>query len=113
MFLEKLIKVAERFSLSNVNRQIVIDFSTHEVKGLASTFSLNFREFYETLIISCLLFRVFVLHSIHEKKQQRHIYSVAHINVSSFTSGYRPPTYRIQFEHSTTGPQTLLAIYSI
>ena len=29
-----------------------INFSTHEAKGIASTFSLNFREFYETLIIS-------------------------------------------------------------
>ena len=56
MFLENLIKVAERFSLSDVNRQIVINFSTHEAKGLASIFSLNFGEFYEKLIISCFCF---------------------------------------------------------
>ena len=45
MFLEKFIVVAERFSLSDVNRQFVINFSTHEKKGLASIFSLNSREF--------------------------------------------------------------------
>ena len=56
MFLEKLIEVAERFSLSEVNRQIVINSSTDEAKGLASIFSLNFRDLYETLMMSCLCF---------------------------------------------------------
>ena len=45
MFLEKITVVAEGFSLSDFNRQFVINFSTHETKGLASIFSLNSREF--------------------------------------------------------------------
>ena len=45
MFLEEFIVVTERFSLSGVNRQFAINFSTHEAKGLASIFSLNSREF--------------------------------------------------------------------
>ena len=35
MFLEKITVVAEEFSLSDFNRQFVINFSTHETKGLA------------------------------------------------------------------------------
>ena len=54
MFLEKLIIVAERFSHSDVNWQIIINFSNHEAKDLKSLFSLNSREFYETLMIACL-----------------------------------------------------------
>ena len=42
MFFEKL--VTERFSLSDVNRQVVINYSTHEAKGLASILSFNSRE---------------------------------------------------------------------
>ena len=45
MFLEKLIKVTERVNLSDVNRQFIINFSTHEAKGPANIFSLNAREF--------------------------------------------------------------------
>ena len=36
MFLGKITVVAEGFSLSDFNRQFVINFSTHETKGLAS-----------------------------------------------------------------------------
>ena len=45
MFLEKFIVFVERFSFTDVIRQLVIKFSTHEAKRLASIFSLNFREF--------------------------------------------------------------------
>ena len=45
MFLEKFTVVFEGFSFPDVNRQFVINFSTHEAKGLAGIFSLNFREF--------------------------------------------------------------------
>ena len=45
MFLKEFSVVTERFSLSDVHRQFVINFSSHEAKGLASIFGLNSREF--------------------------------------------------------------------
>ena len=52
IFLKKFTVITERFSLSDFNRQIVIDFSTHEMEGIARIFSFNFWELNETLGIS-------------------------------------------------------------
>ena len=42
MFLEEFIIGAKGFSFADVNRQFIVSFSTHEGKGLASIFRLNF-----------------------------------------------------------------------
>ena len=42
IYLKKFNVITERFSLSDFNRQIVIDLSTHETEGLARIFSFNF-----------------------------------------------------------------------
>ena len=50
MFFERFIEVIEGFNFPDFNRQFIINFITHKAKGLASIFSHNFREFYQTLL---------------------------------------------------------------
>ena len=103
IFLKKFTAIAERFSLSDFNRQIVIDFSTHATEGLARIFTFNFREFNETLGISGFSF-VFLYFKVPTK-------TIASFTVNKSRSRKRAAkdhqdetdgTFRVSYEEGRT-----------